>query len=105
MVIAQYKHQEDANKAQPNWQVIAEISFFVIALQCVYDSNSFISCGDRKGMGFSQGNFKIPMEIDVHLQNFGKEPWEVDYGLYGYCDVCNSRIDEFGYCACGGSAD
>jgi hypothetical protein len=54
-------------------------------------------------MAASQGVTVIPREIDVHLQMFGKEPWEVDYDLYGYCDMCNSRIDEFGYCACGGS--
>jgi hypothetical protein len=47
----------------------------------------------------------IPEEIDVHLALFGKEPWEVEYGLLGYCDMCNTRIDEFGYCACGGAAD
>jgi hypothetical protein len=48
---------------------------------------------------------QIPKEIDVHLAIFGKEPWEVDYDRFGYCDICHSRIDEFGYCACGGAAD
>jgi hypothetical protein len=52
-----------------------------------------------------KGLSPIPLEINVHLEMFGKEPWEVDYNLFGYCDVCNSRIDEFGYCACGGAAD
>jgi len=47
----------------------------------------------------------IPKEIDVHLAMFGKEPWEVKYGQLGYCDICNTRIDEFGYCGCGGAAD
>lgn len=47
----------------------------------------------------------VPKEIDEHFQRFGKEPWEVDYDLVGYCELCNSRIDEFGYCGCGGSAD
>ena len=56
-------------------------------------------------MASSQGVTTIPREIDDHLKMFGKEPWEVDYDLYGYCDMCNTRIDEFGYCACGGSAD
>jgi len=56
-------------------------------------------------MASSQGVTVIPREIDDHLKMFGKEPWEVDYNLYGYCDMCNTRIDEFGYCACGGSAD
>ena len=48
----------------------------------------------------------IPIEIDDHLKQFGKEPWEVDYGsLFGYCILCNTRIDEYGYCSCGGTAD
>ncbi|MGC1131195.1 MAG: hypothetical protein ACRD47_04750 [Nitrososphaeraceae archaeon] len=47
----------------------------------------------------------VPYEINAHLKRFGKESWEVDYDLFGYCDMCNSRIDEFGYCACGGAAD
>lgn len=47
----------------------------------------------------------IPFEINSHLEIFGKESWEIDYNLFGYCEMCNSRIDEFGYCACGGAAD
>jgi hypothetical protein len=47
----------------------------------------------------------IPEEINTHLQIFGKESWEMDYSLFGSCQFCNSRIDELGYCACGGSAD
>jgi hypothetical protein len=47
----------------------------------------------------------IPFEINSHLETFGKESWEVDYNLFGYCEMCNSRIDEFGYCACGGAAN
>ena len=47
----------------------------------------------------------IPEEINDHLKIFGKEPWEVDYNKMGRCEVCGSRIDEFGYCTCGaGSA-
>lgn len=48
---------------------------------------------------------QVPCEINVHLQIFGKESWEVEYGKFAHCDMCNSRIDEFGYCACGGAAD
>src|SRR5437870_9726360 len=35
-------------------------------------------------MATSQGVTAIPREIDDHLRMFGKEPWEVDYDLYGY---------------------
>ena len=43
----------------------------------------------------------IPEEINDHLKIFGKESWEIDYNKMGRCEVCGSRIDEFGYCACG----
>ena len=42
----------------------------------------------------------IPEEINDHLKLFGKDPWEVDYNKFGRCEMCGSRIDEFGYCAC-----
>ena len=47
----------------------------------------------------------IPREMDDHLLPFGKTARDVDYNLYGYCSICNSRVDEFDYCACGGAAD
>jgi len=40
----------------------------------------------------------IPTEIDEHFALFGKKASEVEYGES--CPLCNSRIDEFGYCAC-----
>jgi hypothetical protein len=43
----------------------------------------------------------VPDEINDHLKLFGKEPWEVDYNKMGRCEVCGSRIDEYGSCACG----
>ena len=53
----------------------------------------------------------IPEEINVHKQIWGKNAEEVIYGSgegedqddENRCPMCNSRIDEFGYCACGGN--
>jgi hypothetical protein len=45
----------------------------------------------------------IPEELNVHRENFGKDASEVDYDGIGPCPFCNSRIDEFNYCACGGN--
>jgi hypothetical protein len=53
----------------------------------------------------------IPEEINVHKQIWGKNAEEVRYGSGKEgdqdeeyrCPICNSRIDEFGYCACGGN--
>lgn len=48
----------------------------------------------------------VPEELDDHFKNFGKYASDVDYNRYGYCVYCNSRIDEFDYCACiGGIPD
>jgi len=41
----------------------------------------------------------IPLEIDTHFQLYGKHAWEVEYGER--CPLCNKRIDEYGFCACG----
>jgi hypothetical protein len=48
-------------------------------------------------------NKKMPLEIDVHFQMYGKHAWEVEYGER--CPICNSRIDEFGFCACGAQGE
>jgi hypothetical protein len=43
----------------------------------------------------------IPPEINDHFKIFGKDADEVDYDSFGPCRFCNSRIDEFNFCACG----
>jgi hypothetical protein len=50
---------------------------------------------------------EIPEDINVHKQIWGKDANQVTYGKKtddddGRCPICNSRIDEFGYCGCGG---
>ncbi|MEO9321164.1 MAG: hypothetical protein ABI361_10865 [Nitrososphaera sp.] len=42
---------------------------------------------------------QVPKEIDSHLHLYGKHAWEVQYGER--CPICDKRIDEFGFCACG----
>lgn len=50
--------------------------------------------------------YNISKKLDDHYKNFGKYSSEVDYTTIGYCIFCNTRIDEFGYCACiGGQPD
>lgn len=46
---------------------------------------------------------EIPLEIDDHFRLFGKEPWEIDYGEK--CPICNTRIDEYGFCSCGSGSE
>jgi hypothetical protein len=47
-----------------------------------------------------QDDHGVPLEIDTHYERYGKHAWEVEYGER--CPSCNKRIDEFGFCACGG---
>jgi hypothetical protein len=59
----------------------------------------------------STNEFDIPEEINLHKQIWGKNPDEVIYGRGEVaeddeeyrCPICISRIDEFGYCVCGGN--
>lgn len=53
---------------------------------------------DRKRQQDDKG--VVPLEIDTHYQLYGKHAWEIEYG--DRCPICNKRIDEFGFCACGG---
>ncbi len=52
---------------------------------------------------------EIPEDINVRKQIWGKDADQVIYGEVEKkeddehrCPICNSRIDEFGYCGCGG---
>ena len=56
-------------------------------------------------MNKNESSQLIPDEINIHLYKFGKESWEMSYDLFGYRQFCNCRIDELGYCVCGGTAD
>lgn len=47
--------------------------------------------------------YGIPDEINDHLKIFGKPAEDVDYNISGEYPFCNARMDEFGYCPCGGS--
>jgi hypothetical protein len=55
------------------------------------------------GKNDNNNNNIIPSEIDIHFQMYGKHAWEVEYG--DRCPICEKRIDEFGYCACGSQGE
>lgn len=49
--------------------------------------------------------YEICRELsDEHDYVYGVPVDEVSYGP-DHCEVCGSRIDAFGYCACGGWSD
>src|SRR5919199_5762671 len=51
----------------------------------------------------NNNNNIIPLEIDTHFQMYGKHMWDVQYGER--CPLCNKRIDEYGFCACGSGGE
>ena len=55
------------------------------------------------GKNNNNNNNIIPSEIDIHFQMYGKHAWEVEYG--DRCPICEKRIDEFGYFACGSQGE
>ena len=48
-------------------------------------------------------DWMVPEEIDTHFKLFGKHAWEVKYS--DRCPICGSRIDEYGFCACGSQGE
>jgi|GEM_PF-1527872 len=36
----------------------------------------------------------VSQELDDHYKNFGKYASDVDYTIIGYCNFCNTRIDD-----------
>jgi hypothetical protein len=58
---------------------------------------------DNSMMGGLSSGYGIPEEINDHLKIIGKDAEDVDYDSFGECPFCSSRIDEFGYCVCGGN--
>ena len=46
---------------------------------------------------------EIANEINYYFVLYGKNAVDVDYDSIGVCPFCNSRIDEFYFCACGGN--
>ena len=52
-----------------------------------------------QGNNDSVNSSPIPKEIDTHYKLYGKHIWDVKF--YEKCEICNSPLDEFGFCACG----
>jgi hypothetical protein len=48
----------------------------------------------------SKPKSKKAKPISAHKKIYGKEYHEVKYHAVR-CPICNSRIDEYGFCACG----
>lgn len=67
------------------------------------DENDVARKQNKTDNNLGNDNNMIPEEIDTHFQMYGKHAWEVEYGER--CPVCDKRIDEYGFCACGSQGD
>jgi len=67
------------------------------------DENDVASKQNKTDNNLDSDNNMTPEEIDTHFQMYGKHAWEVEYGER--CPVCDKRIDEYGFCACGSQGD
>ena len=68
-----------------------------------YNNNNNNNNHDNHNGGNDDENNVVPLEIDTHFQMYGKHMWEVQYGER--CPLCNKRIDEYGFCACGSGGE
>jgi hypothetical protein len=66
--------------------------------------NNLVTLEKKNNNNDITDNNAIPLEIDIHFQMYGKHAWEVEYGEER-CPICNRRIDEYGFCACGSQVD
>lgn len=66
--------------------------------------NNLVTLEKKNNNKDSIDNNAIPLEIDIHFQMYGKHAWEVEYGEER-CQICNRRIDEYGFCACGSQSN
>ena len=88
---------------------------FKLAFKHIYEINIGIS----KTQLTSLDSEEIPDDINIHKKIWGKNADEVEYGgkkerkgkkdkdkteQDDRCLFCDSRIDEFGYCACGSAS-
>jgi hypothetical protein len=67
------------------------------------DDNDVAHKQNKTDNDLGSDNNTIPEEIDTHFQMYGKHAWEVEYGER--CPVCDKRIDEYGFCACGSQGE
>jgi uncharacterized Fe-S radical SAM superfamily protein PflX len=66
--------------------------------------NNLVTLEKKNNHKDSIDNNAIPLEIDIHFQMYGKHAWDVEYGEER-CQICDRRIDEYGFCACGSQGD
>ena len=98
------QEQQKEREESSNNTKITTITATVVASEKEKGVNNLVTLEKKNNNNDSIDNNAIPLEIDIHFQMYGKHAWEVEYGEER-CQICNRRIDEYGFCACGSQGD
>ena len=99
------QQQQQKEREEPsNNTKITTITATVVASEKEKGVNNLVTLEKENNNKDSIDNNAIPLEIDIHFQMYGKHAWDVEYGEER-CQICDRRIDEYGFCACGSQGD
>ena len=99
----QEQEQKEREESSNNTK-ITTITATVVASEKEKGVNNLVTLEKKNNNEDSIDNNAIPLEIDIHFQMYGKHAWDVEYGEER-CQICDRRIDEYGFCACGSQGD
>jgi Zn-dependent metalloprotease len=99
----QQQQQKEREESSNNTK-ITTITATVVASEKEKGVNNLVTLEKENNNKDSIDNNAIPLEIDIHFQMYGKHAWDVEYGEER-CQICDRRIDEYGFCACGSQGD
>jgi Zn-dependent metalloprotease len=98
------EQQQKEREESSNNTKITTITATVVASEKEKGVNNLVTLEKENNNKDSIDNNAIPLEIDIHFQMYGKHAWDVEYGEER-CQICDRRIDEYGFCACGSQGD
>jgi hypothetical protein len=96
----QQQQQKEREESSNNTKITAA----VVTSEKEKGVNNLVTLEKKNNNKDSIDNNAIPLEIDIHFQMYGKHAWDVEYGEER-CQICDRRIDEYGFCACGSQGD
>jgi hypothetical protein len=100
----QQQQKEKEESSNNNRKIATAATATLVTPEKEKGVNNLITLEKKNNNNDSIDNNAIPLEIDIHFQMYGKHAWEVEYGEER-CQICNRRIDEYGFCACGSQGD
>jgi uncharacterized Fe-S radical SAM superfamily protein PflX len=98
------EEEEQQQKEREESSNNTKITAAVVTSEKEKGVNNLVTLEKKNNNKDSIDNNAIPLEIDIHFQMYGKHAWDVEYGEER-CQICDRRIDEYGFCACGSQGD